>query len=73
MFICINLAALPVGGLPTLELFREVSEVDTSAYNLKSRLPKRVKQMQCLPLLFHFCNQAAKTIVVIMEPEWVFS
>ena len=31
---------------PMLELFRGVGEVDTSAYPVKSRLTKRVKQMQ---------------------------
>ena len=49
MLICINLAWIPRG--PTLGLFREGSQVETSAYSLKSRLTKRVKQMQRPPLL----------------------
>ena len=49
MLICINLAWNPPG--PTLGLFREGSQVETSAYSLKSRLTKRVKQMQRPPLL----------------------
>ena len=53
MYVYLHKSCLSSGRClpPTLELFREVGQVDTSAYPVKSRLPKRVKQMQRPPAL----------------------